>query len=716
MTGMEGYSVQAMLKPLHRPTVAAMLRKRNEGSRGRQMAYHVGVDVGGTFTDFFAINDEDGTVVSEKADTTADAVSGVIAALRLSGIAPDEIRTLIFGSTAITNALVERKLAPVAFLGTEGFTDTLEIRRLWREHLFGWKWDRPRSLVNHDLRLGIRGRIDWRGTEIEPLNLDDVDAAIERMLKRDIKAAAISLLFSFLNPSHEQQVEARIREKAPGIHVVLSSTVNPEIKEYERASTTVLAAALTPLAETVLSTLESELAAAGVPARPQIIKSNGGITSSASARAKPLEMARSGPAGGVASALRFSRQANLPNLIAVDIGGTTADVSVITGGAANLTQQANLEWDIPFRTAMVDVRSIGAGCGSIASLDATGRLKVGPQSAGANPGPVCYGRGGTMPTVTDAAIVAGYLSPAHFLGGRMPIYADRARDAVRSAIAEPLGLSVEAAACGILHLAGVRMAQLIDEMTVQVGLDPRDYTLVGFGGGGPLFLSALVRETEAAAGIVPLHPAVWSAFGGLFADVAHDYARSCIGKLASLDLLVLNGVCEELRGLAASDLSRDGYALGEANLRYRLDLRYEGQSHEISIAMNGEPPFNRAHLAEARNRFDKAHLQMFSHQRSDPCQLVTVRLTASVRRTLAIPAVRQAGQMAAKPIEIKDIWFHGAADAQSAPVYVRDALAIGTGVRGPAIIVEAQSHCIVPPGMQATIGAHGEIVIQRAAA
>ncbi|MFN4140497.1 hydantoinase/oxoprolinase family protein [Aestuariivirga sp.] len=680
------------------------------------MPYHVGVDVGGTFTDLFAINDRDGRIVLEKADSTSDAVSGVIDAIKLSGIPPQEIETLIFGSTAITNALVERRLTPVAFLGTEGFTDTLEVRRLWREHLFGWKWDRPRSLVDHDLRFGIRGRIDWKGEEIEPLNISDVDAAVERMQQRGIRVAAVSLLFSFLNPAHEQQVRERIRATAPDIQVVLSSTVNPEIKEYERASTTVIAAALAPLAGKIMSNLEAQLSAYGVPARPQIIKSNGGITSSSSARTKPLEMARSGPAGGVASALRFSREAGIPNLIAIDIGGTTADVSVITGGEASFTQQANLEWDIPLRTAMVDVRSIGAGGGSITSLDATGRLKVGPQSAGANPGPVCYGRGGTQPTVTDAAIVAGHLDPQHFLGGRMPIYADKAREVLQATIAGPLGLPVERAACGILHLAATRMAQLIDEMTVQVGLDPRDYTLVGFGGGGPLFLSALVTETEAAAGIVPLYPAVWSAFGGLFADVVHDYAKSCLAKVESIDLDLLNGVCAELRELATADLSRDGYSLIDAAFRFKLDLRYEGQSHEISVPLADAPPFGRDSLAAARVRFDAAHLQIFSHQRSDPCQLVTVRLSASVRRKLAIPAVSVAEAPQHLPMEEAEVWFHGHDRPLSTKVIARGQLGRGSRIAGPAIIIEPQAHCIVPLGLEAAIGSSGEILIRRTAA
>jgi len=677
------------------------------------MPFHVGIDVGGTFTDLFAVDGRSCDVVFEKADTTPDGVTGILEAIRLSRIPPADIETILFGSTVATNALIERNLPPVAFLGTSGFTDTLEIRRVWRKHLFGWRWERPRALVPHDLRFGITGRLDWRGQEIDPLILGDVDAAVEVMKRRGVGVAAVSLLFSFLNPAHEESVRRHIRRIAPEIQVVLSSTVNPEINDYERASTTVIAAALSPLIEKVLSSLETRLAAHGIGVKPRVIKSNGGIMSAFSARSKPLEMVRSGPAGGVASALRFARETGRPNLITVDIGGTTADVAVITGGEASYTQQTMLEWDIPLRGAMVDVRSIGAGGGSIASLDAAGRLTVGPQSAGASPGPVCYGRGGTLPTVTDAAIVAGHLDHRHFLGGRMALQADAARDALREQIAAPLGIATEQAACGVLRLAGVKMAQLIDEMTVQVGLDPRDYVLVGFGGAGPLFIAALVEETEASSGVVPLYPAVWSAFGGLFADIVHDYARSCPADLDGLDLGALDAMAADLADLAAMDLERDNVTLEEADLRFSLDLRYQGQSHEISVALTDQPPFSRQHLTDARLRFDAQHQQMFAHHRADPCQLVTVRLSVRVRRQLSLPRSTLPEATASVPESKKPVWFHGRDGAVQATVIERHSMPIGHVICGPAILVEPHTHCVIPPGMQAGVGAHGEIIIER---
>lgn len=677
------------------------------------MAFHVGVDVGGTFTDLFAIDDQSGAVLTEKADTTPDAVTGVLEALRLSGVPTAKVKTFVFGSTVATNALVERKLAPVAFLGTKGFTDTLEIRRLWRQHLFGWRWDRPKSLVPSDLRFGVPGRIDWRGNEIEPLDLAAVDDAVAVMRRRGIRMAAVSLLFSFLNPDHERRVAERIRHQAPEIGVVLSSDVNPEIKDYERASTTVIAAALTPLVERVLSTLEQQIAAAGIPAKPQVIKSNGGIMSAESARSKPLELVRSGPAGGVASALRLSRELDLPNLITIDIGGTTADVAVVTGGMATYTQQDNLEWDIPLRVPMADVRSVGAGGGSIAALDAAGRLKVGPESAGASPGPACYGRGGEEATVTDAAIVAGHLDPHRFLGGRMRIDDEAAEAALRSRIGATLGMPPHEAASGVLRLAGARMAQLISEMTVQVGLDPRDYTLVGFGGAGPMFLADLVHEIGAVRGIVPLYPSVWSAFGGLFADIAHDYARSCVAAVDDVELPALDGIAAELGVLAATDLARDGVAASAAELSYALDLRYAGQSHEITVPVPGAPPFTRALLRQATERFAELHEQMFAHRRADPCQLVTVRLRARAARHLELPRVRLPEAGTSIACSYRKVSFHGSPDPLDTRHYLREALPAGFRVAGPAIVVEPQAHTVVPPGMALEVGMRGELIVTK---
>ena len=679
------------------------------------MAFHVGIDVGGTFTDLFALDDASGRVVAEKADTTADAVGGLMAVLDKAEIPPGEIASLVFGSTLATNALIEGETAPVAFLGTAGFTDSLEVRRLWREHLFGWRWERPKALVPHALRLPIGGRIGPGGEELAPLDRASIDAAVERMRARGVTCAAVCLLFAFRNPDHERRVRERIAEIAPDIRVLLSHEINPEIGEYERASTTVIAAAMSPGVEAMLGALEARLAEAGVRAPVRVIKSNGGITSVATARKKPLDMMRSGPAGGVASALGLARSLARPNLIGVDIGGTTADVCVITGGEINVAQRVELAWDIPVRATLADVRSVGAGGGSIAAIDPAGRLQVGPHSAGSAPGPACYGRGGTAPTVTDAMLAAGMIDAGRFLGGRMAVDADAARIAVETGIAAPLGLNVEAASAGIVRLATARMAQLIGEMTVQAGLDPRDYSLVGFGGGGPLFAALLADEIEAAEAIVPRYPAVWSAFGGLFADIAHDYARSVVANAETLDLDALAADAVALMAEAKSDLERDGVEPEAARFDYALDMRYAGQSHELTIPIARPPPYAKDVIVAAGKEFERQHEAAFAHRRpGDAREVIALRLAVRVARGLALPAVSLPSAFDAEGEERRrTVWFPDGDGPLDASVVDRAALPAGCEVRGPAVIEEDQSTTVLPKGFVLRVARDGELVMTR---
>ena len=679
------------------------------------MAFHVGIDVGGTFTDLFALDDVSGRAIAEKADTTADAVGGLMAVLEKAAIPPGEIASLVFGSTLATNALIEGKTAPVAFLGTARFTDSLEVRRLWREHLFGWRWERPKALVPHALRLPIGGRIGPGGEELAPLDMASIDAAVERMRSRGVACAAVCLLFAFRNPDHERRVCERIAEIAPDIRVLLSHEINPEIGEYERASTTVIAAAMSPGVEAMLGALEMRLAEAGVRAPVRVIKSNGGITSVATARKKPLEMMRSGPAGGVASALNLSRSLARPNLIGVDIGGTTADVCVITGGEISVAQRVELAWDIPVRVTLADVRSVGAGGGSIATIDPAGRLQVGPHSAGSAPGPVCYGRGGTVPTVTDAMVAAGLVDSGRFLGGRMAVDAGAARAAIEDAIATPLGLDVEAASAGIVRLATARMAQLIGEMTVQAGLDPRDYSLVGFGGGGPLFAALLADEIEAAEAIVPCYPAVWSAFGGLFADIAHDYAHSVVADAASLDLDALAADAVALREEASTDLERDGSDPEGACFDYALDMRYAGQSHELTIPLTGPPPYSEGAIADAGKAFERQHETAFAHRRpGDSREVIALRLAVRVARGLVAPTASLPATFdTAEQIARRAIWFPDGGGPLEASVFDRALLPAGYEVSGPAVVEEGQSTTVLPQGFALRVADGGELVMTR---
>lgn len=676
--------------------------------------YHVGVDVGGTFTDLFAVRAETGEIVTAKAITTRDGVSGVVDAIRKSSIKPEEIETLIFGSTRATNALVQGEVAKVAFFATAGFGDTLEIRRLWREHLFGWRWERPEALVAGNLRFGIPGRLDWQGKEVESIDIAALDAAIRAAQQQGAQAIAVSLLFSFLNPSHENVVRDRIHELAPGMSVVLSSDINPEIGDYERGSTTVIAASISSLVDEMLNNLDSSLSDTGISAAPQVIKSNGGVMSTTSARAKPLELVRSGPAGGVASVARLSAETGLPNLIGVDIGGTTADVCVVSNGSVAYTNMDYVQWDIPLRANMADVRSVGSGGGSIAHLDAAKRLHVGPQSSGAEPGPASYGRGGTDPTTTDAALVAGFIDPDQFLGGEMSLDLRSAREAIEARVAKPLSLTIEEAAGGIFKLATARMAQLINEMTVQVGLDPRDYVVVGFGGAGPMFAATLAHEIEAAYAMVPRFPSVWSAYGGLFADIVHDYAQTLFDDVEKVSLAKVNEVASTLMEAARVDLERDGASPDETNWYYSFDLRYAGQSHQLSVATDQLPPYSRAHLCDVKKRFEDLHQATYAHRRpEDACELTTVRLQARVPRRLRSPSLDASrNPETVMPSSQREVHFHGFSQALNTSVYDRGDLPTSFGATGPALIEEAQATTVVPPGCRFSVDAAGNIIIE----
>ncbi len=505
----------------------------------------------------------------------------------------------------------------------------------------------------------------------------------------------------------------RIVAIAPDIRVLLSHEINPEIGEYERASTTVIAAAMSPGVEAMLGALEARLSEAGVRAPMQVIKSNGGITSVATARKKPLEMMRSGLAGGVASALNLARTLARPNLIGVDIGGTTADVCVITGEEISVAQRVELAWDIPVRATLADVRSVGAGGGSIVAIDPAGRLQVGPRSAGSAPGPVCYGRGGAAPTVTDAMLAAGLVDAGRFLGGRMAVDRGAARAAIEGTIATPLGLGVEAASAGVMRLATARMAQLIGEMTVQAGLDPRDYSLVGFGGGGPLFAALLADEIEAAEAIVPCYPAVWSAFGGLFADIVHDYVCSVVADASTLDLDALAADANALKEAARADLERDGVEHGAARFDYALDMRYAGQSHELTIPLADPPPYSKEVIAGAGKAFERQHEAAFAHRRpGDGREVIALRLTVRAARGLALPAISLPSAFDAEGAgRRRTVWYPDGVGPRDAAVFDRAALPAGYEVSGPAVIEEDQSTTVLPDGFRLCVADGGELIL-----
>lgn len=662
----------------------------------------VGIDVGGTFTDVYVF-DRDGSTRTAKAHSTRDTVSGVLNALG-QAVKIDDVDALAFGSTIATNALIQRRLATVGLLTTQGFRDVLDIRRLWRRDLFGHAWNKPDAVVPRRLRLEAAGRIDWQGREVEPLNEGDVRAAAEAFVGSGVDAVAIAFLFSYLNPAHEQRAAEIVREVLPNAAIMLSSDVNPERNEYERSSTTAIAAGLAPIVDRALGDVEDQLMAAGLRRSPRVMKSNGGVMSVRAARARPIELVKSGPAGGASAGVFLAERLGEPDLILIDIGGTTADASLIVGGSPVRADHDTLEWDIPIRVPVVDIRSVGAGGGSIAALDAAGGLKVGPQSAGAEPGPVAYGKGGTQPTVTDAAITAGLLDPSSFLGGTLTLDADAARKSLEP-LAAGLGYSVEEAAAAVLHVATIEMASLVREITVDQGRDPRDFALVAFGGAGPLFVGSLLEELDMKRGYVPVGASTLSAMGGAFADVAFDYVRSEVGLVDQVTPERLQASFDELLASAKRDIAAE--QLDDVELTTAVDLRYAGQWHDIEVALDPGAP-----LEEAVERFEAEHERLWGHRRrEDPVELIAVRLRALSRVTKPVLGKPEANGATGVKGDRQGTFFGTGSAGMT--VYEREALGSDWTATGPLIVEEAQTTTAVLPGMTVRVGGHGELVVER---
>lgn len=662
----------------------------------------VGVDVGGTFTDVYVF-EGDGRTRTAKAATTPDTVSGVLAALG-KAVPVEEIDSLAFGSTIATNALVQRRLARAGLLTTAGFRDSLDVRRLWRRDLFGHAWNRPEAIVPRHLRLEAAGRIDWQGRAIEPLNEEQVREAARRFAEEEVEAVAICFLFSYLEPAHELRAAEILAEMLPEATLLLSSQIDPKRNEYERSSTTAIAAALAPIVDRALASVERELTEAGLRHAPRVMKSNGGVMSIRAARERPVELVKSGPAGGASAGAYLAERLGEPNLILIDIGGTTADASLIVEGKPVRADHDMLEWDIPIRVPVVDIRSVGAGGGSIARLDAAGGLRVGPQSAGAVPGPVAYGKGGTEPTVTDAAIVAGHIDPNYFLSGSVQLYPEAARDSLTE-IAKGLEFSPEQAAASILHVATIEMASLVREITVDRGLDPRQFALVGFGGAGPLFAGALLEELDMKRAFVPVGASTLSAMGGAFGDVAFDYVRSEVAPISEVTSERLEAAFEAPLQRAREDAESE--RLSSVELTTSIDLRYAGQWHEIEVSYKPGADVN-----EAVERFEAEHERLWGHRRrEDPVELIAVRVRALSRT--AKPSLVPAEDLPVdqgKGSRQAHFFGHGSVEAR---VFERERLGRSWSAEGPLIVEEPQTTTVVPPGLVTSVGEHGELVIQR---
>ena len=649
----------------------------------------IGVDVGGTFTDLVALID--GRLVTAKVPTTADQSEGVLAAIEASGVPPEEVGSFAHGSTVATNALLERKGARTALVTTAGFRDVLEIGRQDRPSLYDLTVDRSPALVPRDLRFTVVERMGPEGL-IRPLERDSLERAVAALVAADVDAVAVCLLFSFVHPEHERAVGAAVRQALPDAHVSLSSEVLPEFREYERFSTTAADAYLGPKLGLYVNRLVRRCAERGLPA-PVVMQSSGGVIDAATAAHRAAAFVLSGPAAGVVGAAEVAAASGYSDVLSFDMGGTSTDVAPIVGAEPGTTTEAAIA-GVPLKLPMADVHTVGAGGGSIGWVDEGGGLRVGPRSAGATPGPASYGKGGKEPTVTDANLVLGYLGDGASLGGDIEL--DRSAAAVAiGELSSSLCMEPTEVAQGIFDVANAEMVRALRVITIERGLDPRAFALVAFGGAGPLHGCALAEELELATVLVPQASGVLSALGLAIADIRRDYVSPLLGEPIKLGWSRVAAGFEGMEAAARAELN-------EPELRRRADLRYRGQSFELTIDADD--------IEALVARFHSAHEQRFGYRmEGDAVELVTLRLTA----TVATPGVepRSSEQVRGAPPDARPARFGG--DWIETPVVSRDALTTGDEVSGPAVVEMAESTAVIRPGWNGRIDTAGTLVLRR---
>jgi N-methylhydantoinase A len=681
------------------------------------VSVQIGVDIGGTFTDIVAL-DGDGRLHLTKVPTTpkdllrgvADAVRAVLA---LAGRPPAAVTRFIHGTTVATNAILEQKGAVTGVLMTQGFEDVLELGRQKRSRMYDLDMDpeTPAFLAPRRRRVGIRERLDARGRVLTPLDEAQVRAAAGRLRDEGVQALAVCYLFSFLDPTHERRTRELVREVAPELAVSLSSEVDPTFREYERCCVTAFDAYLGPLVARYLAGLRDALRQAGVTAVPQIMRSRGGIVSAAVAARQPVTLFLSGPAGGVIGARFAAERSGVSDFISLDMGGTSNDVSVVHGGRPAVTAEGRIG-PYPVRTPMVDVNTIGAGGGSLAWIDAAGGLRVGPQSAGAEPGPACYGRGGDRPTVTDASVLLGYLNPENFAGGSFRLDVGAAERAVAT-VAGPLQLDAVATAAGIHRVVNARMADQIRLMTIQRGHDPRGFTLVLLGGAGPVHGVALAEELGLVDVLVPEAPGVLSALGLLAASVEHEHARTHPSLVEAADLAAVNGLLRELDAAGRARMREEDVPAAEVEVAYSADMRYVGQAYELPVPIAA--PLTAGDLATAQSAFHATHERAYGYARTGQAvEFVNLRAVHTYRLPAPRiqPPVRARGALAEARVGERRVHFAPSGFAAT-PVYARARLPLGADVPGPAIVEQADTTTVVPPGWAMLVEESGNLRLRR---
>jgi N-methylhydantoinase A len=666
------------------------------------------IDVGGTFTDVVTLVPATGELRFGKVATTpTEPARGVLEAFRHAGAAPAGIEMFTHGTTLGLNALLTRTGARTALVSTRGFKDVYLLGRTDRRTNYDITYTKPEPLLQRYDTFEVRERSLFDGSVDTPLDLADARQVAAAIAERGYQSVAVAFLHSYANPEHELLMRDVLAEAAPGIEVTLSHELSREYREYERTSTAVLDAYIKSIVRSYLQSLEAELAGRGFTGRFLMTRSGGGSMTAAAAREQPVNLILSGPAGGVIGAAAFSKLIGRPNIITLDMGGTSLDASLVLDSEPVLHQGAEFE-ELPINTPALYIHTIGAGGGSIAWLDRAGALQVGPQSAGAVPGPAAYGKGGTQATFTDAALVVGYLGDDTPLGGTLTLDDECARRALRP-LADALGLPVPALARGIIRISITKIMGAVRAITVELGRDPGDFALLSFGGGGGLVAVDVARELGIPTVIIPPGQGAFSAFGMLLADVQHDFARTAVTPVQGIDLAAVEDSYKEMEAAASRMLSDDGFAGPRQQLARSVDVRYSGQEHSVTVAF----PADGADVASAiSGDFTRLHRQRYGHTLDDPVEITTLRLraTGSVDKpTLPLLAPRTQGAPAA--FGLRTVYICDEQPDVDYGLFRREDLRSGDVLPGPAVITEHTATTVLHAGDELTVGPHGEMTI-----
>lgn len=680
------------------------------------MSVRIGVDVGGTFTDIVCFDEEQKTlqllkIPSTPSDPSIAVVQGTKRMLSKFNIPSRAVQFFIHGTTVATNTILERKGAATALLVTAGFRDVPYIMRQDRPRLYDYFQQRPQPLIPRQLRFEITERILYTGQVSQPLQEKSTRQVLHKLRALRIKNIAICLLHSYVNAAHEQKLRDWIRQEIPDSQISISSEVLPEFKEFERMSTTTVNAYVLPSVEKYLHQLEKGLATLNIPSKLHIMQSNGGIMTSQTAKTHCVHMVLSGPAAGALSGQVLGQQAGTQNIISIDVGGTSADVSVARNDNLHFAEESEIAGQI-IKIPSIEINTVGAGGGSIAWIDTGGALQVGPQSAGANPGPACYQRGGNNPTVTDAHVTLGRLNYNYLLGGEMKIDAELSRKTIQDKIATPLGLNLLQAAEGIIRVINAIMAKAIRRLSVEKGYDPREFTLVSFGGGGPIHAAELAADLQIPRVLIPPTPGVSSALGLLTADFRHDYVRTVLWKKEQLSQQHLAGLLQEMQASAITQMSKEGVDSHLLTFLASSDMRYQGQGFSLPVPFSLEELPSWSSLEPLEHRFHQHHHRTYGyHDEQAPTEIVNIRLAAVGHLPQArLPQLshRQSDVSGALK-ETREIYVNGC--IRKALVYERVKLKWGATILGPAIVEQLDSTTLILPAQRATVDEYGNLII-----